>query len=97
MVSTRISPEFLQGGMDGDTPGFYYFPEWKSVNGRVYSRVLKHVLPETMYGLFDTIYLADRKGMVQLVSETQGEIWYLVPPEEDEPGANDVFPAKGDL
>ena len=31
------------------------------------------------------------------LSETQGEICYLVPPEEDEPGANDVLPAKGDL
>lgn len=86
-----LSMDFLQeGGVYESRDGiFCYLTEWRSIGGHSYSRVLKHVLPKTRYGLFDTIYLADRKGIVQLVSEAQGETWYLIPPEEDESSAND--------
>ena len=30
----------------------------------------------------DTVYLADRKGLVQMDFVSKGETWCLVPPEE---------------
>lgn len=89
MAGTEISLEFLQAGnSSGTLPGFHYLSEWTSEGGKTYHRVLKHVIviPKARHGHFDTIYFADRKGMVQMVSEEQGETWYLIPPE-DEAGA----------
>ena len=88
MIDVDISMDFLQAGESVGHQGCYcyYLPEWTSEGGNTYHQVLKHVIPKTRHGHFDTIYFADRKGMVQMVSEEQGETWYLIPPE-DEAGA----------
>ena len=85
MIDVDISMDFLQAGESVGHQGCYcyYLPEWTSEGGNTYHQVLKHVIPKTRHGHFDTIYFADRKGMVQMVSEEQGETWYLIPPEDE--------------
>lgn len=54
----------------------------------VCNRVLKVSMDRTSFAFVaDTMYFADKKGLVQVDFVSEGETWYLIPPE-DEAGAD---------
>ena len=67
---------------------YCYLLSWVSRYGIRYNRVLKHWFPSRDSEVFDTVYFADRKGLVQMDLVSKGETWHLIPPDMEAAGAN---------
>jgi len=90
--AVSVHPDLIAGGkIDTCMAGncrVQYLVEWQSLGGMVCNRVLKVSMDRTSFAFVaDTMYFADRKGLVQVDFVSEGETWYLIPPE-DEAGAD---------